>query len=179
MIYLEKEKTMNVYGTRIRDRWMTTAPRRTSELEDSTRFFEELGDQVAARVAEISTSIAGPDSTTEDYISKAGRLTAATRQAEELAMAELEWPEPEMNSAEELAEWEATSTPDQWLVDWAAAQETTPFEDELEILSAEWMLPVSMLRELATSSNPSTYLVEHSELMEASRELRFQRRNRG
>lgn len=174
--YEEAKTTMNKYGLRIRDRWRTTAPTRYATIEDPENYFEELGEMVASQVEQLSASMAGPDPADETYLEKVARLTSATRLAEEQVMADLEWPEPELSETEARLEWEATQPSDESLVSWAISMDgRSPFEDELQSMAQEWMLPTSFLEELATSANPWIYLADHSETMTSSAEARFQR----
>lgn len=168
---------MNKYASQISDRWMRTAPTRYAQLENPELFFEELGQLMLTRVDELAQSLQSstPAPADETYLETVARLSSLQRQAEEIAMSELEWPEVELSSEEARAEWEATSPREESLLEWASSLEEPPAEDELEALSAEWMLPVEYLRSLATSTNPWTYSAEHSETMSQSREARFQR----
>jgi hypothetical protein len=168
---------MNKYATQISDRWMRIAPARYSTLENPELFFEELGQLVLVRVDELSNSLpeAGPARTTETYLQSVARLNSVRRQAEEIALSELEWPTPELSQDELRDEWEATSTPEQSLLEWASNLEGIPVDEELEALSIEWMLPIDFLYNLATSPNPWIFSAEHSETMISSRELRFQK----
>ena len=161
----------NKYSSQIRERWTAIAPNSIEQMEDPQEFFDETGEQVLQRVEQIlgETSPAP----TQDYLESVGQLTAATRQAEELAMAEVPWPALEMTDDAARQEWEATRPQEQALIDWATSQEQTPFEDELETLSSQWQLPTDFLRELSTATNPSTYLAENSETIRSSQEARY------
>lgn len=167
--------SMNKYGTQIRERWTRTAPARTAELYDPETFFQDLGELVLARVNELSTSLPSAPAPDEDYLQTVGRLSSIQKQAEEIAMSELDWPEPELSLAEEREEWEATSTRPEALIEWAVSWESAPPEDELERVAAEWMLPADFLLQLATAPNPWTFSSEHSATISASSEQRFQR----
>jgi len=167
--------SMNKYGSQIRERWQRTAPTRTAELYDPETFFQDLGELVLARVNELSASQPSTPAPNEEYLNTVARLSSTQRQAEEIAMSELEWPEPELSTQDEREEWKATSTRPEALTEWAASWESAPPEDELERMSAEWMLTTDFLRELATSTNPWTFSVEHSETISSSTEQRFQK----
>ena len=171
---------MNKYASQISDRWMRTAPKRYAQLENPELFFAELGQLVLSRVDELAHSLPNSRPTTADesYLDAVARLSSVQRQAEEIAMSELEWPEVELSADEARAEWEATRPLEESLLDWAWDQEI-PAEEELEALSAEWMLPVEFLRSLAMATNPWTFSEEHQQTMSESRELRYQRHLQG
>ncbi|MDF1480332.1 hypothetical protein PYV02_14700 [Leifsonia sp. H3M29-4] len=179
IIYLPRKEpgtTMNKYGLQIRDRWTRTAPSSLAAIEDQQSFFSELGDQVLTTVNELVPKLAGPDPVDEPYLQKVGRLRAATKAAEELAMADVPWPTTELSPDEQRAEWEAQQPSEDSLAEWAwELQGERPFQDQLEALSQQWMLPIEFLEELAKSSNPWTYLAERSEILRQSQEARFQR----
>lgn len=168
---------MNKYASQIRDRWLQLAPTRYKQLENPELFFEELGQLTLSRVDELASSLqaATPASSGETYLETAARLSALNRQAEELAMSELDWPEVELTSEEIYTEWRATSSREESLLEWASYQEEVPADEELEALSAEWMMSVEFLLALATSTNPWTFSAEHSETMTLARKQRFER----
>jgi hypothetical protein len=171
----KRTMTMNRYGTQIRDRWIATAPTRYSQLEDPETFFSEMGELTLARVTELADQLAGQPPAEERYLNRVSRMSSAMRQAEEIALAELEWPEPELTESQARTEWEATRPQDEALIEWANSQETPLIQEELETTATRWMLPPRFLEELATSTNPWTYLAEHSVEMTQSQESRFQR----
>lgn len=80
---------MNKYGVQAQDFWKKADQARYLELSDPETFFEELGEQVLARVDSLLTAMtidAPPD---ESYLQTVGRLNAQRKQAEEVAMEEL------------------------------------------------------------------------------------------
>lgn len=174
---LNDRDMMNKYANQISARWRRTAPTRYSQLENPELFFEELGQLVLSRVDGLvpSLQLQAPAQDGETYLQSVARMTALQRQAEEIAMSELEWPPVELSLSELREEWEATSPPDAALVEWASQLEEAPAEDQLEALSAEWMLPMGFLYDLATSTNPWTFSAEHSETLTSSREQRYER----
>lgn len=172
---LTKGKTMNNYGMQIRDRWARTAPSSYHQLEDPDSMFEQLGNEVAVQVEQLTTQLAGPDPVNEPYLQKTGRLNAARKQAEELALTEIPWPREELAPAEERQDWEAATPSEAALVAWADSIEGTPFQDQIEAAAETWMLPTEFLEDLATASNPSTFLAENSATLRRSRDRRYQR----
>lgn len=177
MIYLtyeEPKTTMNKYGLLIRDRWRHTAPSRFQELEDPDSFFTELGEFVSTQVQATADILAGPSPKDEPYLDRVGRLMSANRQAEELVLAELDWPpiEPE----DERAEWESTTMRQEALAKWAwSLNGEWPTEDDFQIQGERWMVPVEFMKQLVEAPDPWTFLREHSETLAASRDRRFQR----
>lgn len=79
---------MNHYGAMAQKHWRTWLPSRYAEIPDPDTYFQNLGQQVAAQVAELSTTMAGDDPPGETYLDKVGRLNAARQQAEEIVLAE-------------------------------------------------------------------------------------------
>ncbi len=167
---------MNRYAVQISDRWMRLAPARYAQLENPELYFAELGELVLNQVDELARILpAATAEADETYLDTVARLNAVRREAVEIAMGELEWPEVELSLDDHRTEWESTSPREDWLPEWASSLEETPGEDELEALSAEWILPVEYLRSLATSTNPWTYSSENAETIAESREARYQR----
>lgn len=52
---------MNRYGHLMQDRWTEVAPVRTAALPDPTAFFTEMGDQIAAEVAQLTDTLTALD----------------------------------------------------------------------------------------------------------------------
>jgi hypothetical protein len=178
MIYLTREETrptMNKYGAQIRTRWERTAPQRLAQLQDPETYFTELGEMVGTQVARLSTTLAGAETPGETYLQKVGRLTAATRQAEELVMSELDWPAIELPVDEERLEWESNQPDESSLLEWAIYQGGAAQWDMILHMAETWMLPETFFEELAATETPSTYLAEHSEDLELAKEARFQK----
>ena len=166
---------MNKYAAQISERWQKTAPTRYAALPDPESFFQEQGELTLARVNELVEMTSSTQSPQESYLNTVGRLTVALRQAEEIAMSELEWPETELSSTEERDEWESSEPPADALETWAWSWEETPPEDVLEVQAEQWMLDPDFLREMATAENPSTFSAEHSVEIASAKERRFQR----
>lgn len=168
---------MNKYAAHARMHWSQVAPNRFRTIEDPEKFFSQLGEQVLSRVDELTVSLAGPDPEDEDYLAKVGRLKAAQLQAEEIALSELVFIEPELSTDQAREEWEATRAPDSALADWAwnlsEFPEQYPSTAELESIAQIWALPTSFLEELLASTNPTAFLAEHASTMAASADRRF------
>lgn len=182
-IYKEETPTMDKYGKDIRDYWVRWAPTRLATLENPDAYFEELGATVGAQIEQLSIQLAGPDPKDEGYLEKVARLTAARRQAEEIVMNEVDWPPIEKSADETREDWEMEEPRADWLVDWAhrAASEREYYErmgdvggPDLEDMAEKWLLPVPFLEGLAAAPSPWTYLEEHSEVVTAAKEARYQ-----
>jgi hypothetical protein len=88
---------MNRYGAMARSHWARWLPQRYSTIEDPDSFFSTLGQETARQIDELTAELAGDDLPGEGYLAKAGRLTAARSQAEEIILPQqiLLAPEPE------------------------------------------------------------------------------------
>jgi len=87
---------MNRYGAMARSHWERWLPQRYATITDPDSFFLALGLDTARQIDELATELAGDDPPGEGYLAKAGRLTAARSQAEEIILAQqiLLAPEP-------------------------------------------------------------------------------------
>lgn len=88
---------MNKYGAIAHAHWQKYLPAQYSRLSDPQSFFEDKGQEIEARVEELSQAIAGDDPPGESYLAKAGRLKEAQLTAESEALKEL-LPVPESTS---------------------------------------------------------------------------------
>ena len=88
---------MNRYGVMARSHWARWLPRRYATISDPDSFFSTLGQETARQIDELAAELAGEDQPREGYLEKAGRLTAARSQAEEIILPQqvLLAPEPE------------------------------------------------------------------------------------
>jgi len=77
---------MNQYGAMARSHWARWLPQRYATITDPDSFFSALGLETARQIDELSTELAGDDQPGEGYLAKAGRLTAARSQAEEIIL---------------------------------------------------------------------------------------------
>ena len=79
---------MNKYGWIAKKHWTEFRPIALAELPDSGEFFSTLGEQMEARIIDLTIQMEGSDSPGEGYLEKVGRLNAAKMQAEEIVLAE-------------------------------------------------------------------------------------------
>jgi len=88
---------MNRYGVMARAHWARWLPQRYATISDPDSFFSSLGQETEQQIDALATELAGDDQPGEDYLAKAGRLTAARSQAEEIILSQqiLLAPEPE------------------------------------------------------------------------------------
>jgi hypothetical protein len=77
---------MNRYGAMARSHWARWLPQRYATITDPDSFFSALGQETARQIDELTTELAGDDQPGESYLAKAGRLTAARSQAEEIIL---------------------------------------------------------------------------------------------
>jgi len=80
---------MNRYGRAAQTWWSNTDPARVAELDNPTKYFTQLGEQVESRVDELMQTMQGSDEPGESVLQKAGRINAVKMQAEEIAYQEL------------------------------------------------------------------------------------------
>ncbi len=90
---------MNRYGVMARSHWARWLPQRYAAISDPDSFFSALGQETARQVEELAAELAGEDQPGEGYLEKAGRLTTARSQAEEIILPQqvLLPPEPGMS----------------------------------------------------------------------------------
>jgi hypothetical protein len=90
---------MNQYAAMARSHWARWLPRRYATITDPDSFFSALGLETARQIDQLATELAGDDQPGEGYLAKAGRLTAARSQAEEIILPQqvLLPPEPGMS----------------------------------------------------------------------------------
>ena len=77
---------MNRYGAMARSHWARWLPQRYATIDDPDSFFSTLGQETARQIDELTAELAGDDQPGEGYLAKAGRLTAARSQAEEIIL---------------------------------------------------------------------------------------------
>ena len=77
---------MNQYGAMARSHWARWLPQRYATIDDPDSFFSTLGQETARQIDELTAELAGDDQPGEGYLAKAGRLTAARSQAEEIIL---------------------------------------------------------------------------------------------
>ena len=88
---------MNRYGAMAQSHWARWLPQRYAAIKDPDSFFSTLGQETVCQIDELAAELAGDDQPGESYLAKAGRLTAARSQAEEIILPQqvLLAPEPE------------------------------------------------------------------------------------
>ena len=86
---------MNRYGQMARSHWQAHLPQRYATISDPDSFFSAIGEEAERQVDELAGQIAGPGRPGEGYLERAGRLTAARGQAEEIILPQAVLPEPE------------------------------------------------------------------------------------
>ena len=94
---------MNRYGLMAQRHWEQWLPQRYATISEPDSYFSTLGQEVAQQIEELTLDLAGDDQPGEEYLAKAGRLTAARSRAEEIVMPErvLLAPEPESSESPE------------------------------------------------------------------------------
>jgi hypothetical protein len=77
--------------------WAQWLPQRYATISEPDSYFSTLGQEVETQIEELTLDLAGDDQPGEEYLAKAGRLTAARSQAEEIVLPErvLLTPEPQ------------------------------------------------------------------------------------
>ena len=88
---------MNRYGLMAQRHWAQWLPQRYATISEPDSYFSTLGQEVAKQIEDLTLELAGDDRPGEEYLAKAGRLTAARSRAEEIVLPErvLLAPEPE------------------------------------------------------------------------------------
>ena len=94
---------MNRYGLMAQRHWAQWLPQRYATISEPDSYFSALGQEVARQIEDLTLELAGDDRPGEEYLAKAGRLTAARSRAEEIVLPErvLLAPEPESSESPE------------------------------------------------------------------------------
>jgi hypothetical protein len=95
---------MNRYGAMARSHWARWLPQRYAAIEDPDSFFSAIGQEAARQIDELAAELAGDDQPGEGYLVKAGRLTAARSQAEEIILPQQILPPPEPEASQDPEE---------------------------------------------------------------------------
>jgi hypothetical protein len=95
---------MNQYGAMARSHWARWLPQRYATINDPDSFFSTLGQETAWQIDELTAELAGDDQPGEGYLAKAGRLTAARSQAEEIILPQQVLLAPEPGTSEDPEE---------------------------------------------------------------------------
>jgi len=103
---------VNRYGLMAQRHWAQWLPQRYATISEPDSYFSTLGQEVAKQIEELTLDLAGDDQPGEEYLAKAGRLTAARSQAEEIVLPErvLLAPEPETSEDPEDSSQPPAST---------------------------------------------------------------------
>ena len=96
--------TVNRYGAMARRHWARWLPQRYAMISDPDSFFSALGEEAARQIEELTLDLAGDDQLGEGYLVKAGRLTAARSQAEEIILPQQILPPPEPGASQDPEE---------------------------------------------------------------------------
>jgi len=86
---------VNRYGEMARSHWATWLPLRYAAIPDPGSFFSKIGEEAASQIEELTEQLAGSGQPGESYLERAGRLTAARSQAEEIILPQMVLPNPE------------------------------------------------------------------------------------
>lgn len=90
---------MNEYGAMARTHWQQWLPQRYAAIENPDDFFADLGEDVAAEIADLWARLQSEadNPAGEDFLDRVGRLNALRKQAEEIVLNErvLLPPEPD------------------------------------------------------------------------------------
>ncbi len=107
---------MNRYGVMAQRHWARWLPQRYAAISDPDSFFSTLGEETARQIDELAMELAGDDPPGEGYLEKAGRLTAARSQAEEIILPEQVLLAPEPEAGEDPAENDPPALSPEWPV---------------------------------------------------------------
>ena len=94
----------NRYGAMARSHWARWLPQQYTTISDPDSFFSKIGQEAARQIDELTTELAGDGQPGEDYLARAGRLTAARSQAEEIILPQQILPPPEPGASEDPEE---------------------------------------------------------------------------
>ena len=95
---------VNRYGAMARSHWARWLPQQVRDDQRSGQLLLEVGQEAARQIDELTTELAGDGQPGEDYLARAGRLTAARSQAEEIVLPQQVLPPPEPGASEDPEE---------------------------------------------------------------------------
>src|SRR5580692_4256618 len=75
--------------------WAQWLPQRYATISEPDSYFSTLGQEAARQIEDLTAELAGDDQPGEEYLAKAGRLTAARSRAEEIVLPQRVLPAPE------------------------------------------------------------------------------------
>jgi len=172
-----RRNMMNIYGLQAQESWKNADLARFERLDNPTEFFTGLGEQVGARVLEITLALEVSSPPAEGYLDQVGRLTAIKRQAEEVAFSELVTIDYVPTGDEAREDWEGWRPSDSALAEWAWQQQDNEKLSwpEMVDLAEQWMLPPEFMEQLEASENPYHFVKEHDLVIKESIERRYRR----
>lgn len=85
---------MNKYALLAQEHWQKHAPTRYATLDDPSTYFRELGESVAAQVAQIAERLERELPSGLPYLERVGQINAIRLQAEEIVLSELVYSVP-------------------------------------------------------------------------------------
>ena len=92
---------MNRYGLMAQRHWAQWLPQRYATISEPDSYFSTLGQEAERQIEELTLELAGDDQPGEQYLAKAGRLTAARSRAEEIVLPQRVLPAPEPQTSED------------------------------------------------------------------------------
>ena len=92
---------MNRYGLMAQRHWAQWLPQRYATISEPDSYFSTLGQEAETQIEELTLELAGDDQPGEQYLAKAGRLTAARSRAEEIVLPQRVLPAPEPQTSED------------------------------------------------------------------------------
>ena len=92
---------MNRYGLMARKHWAQWLPQRYATISEPDSYFSTLGQEVETQIEELTLELAGDDQPGQEYLAKAGRLTAARSRAEEIVLPQRVLLAPEPQASED------------------------------------------------------------------------------
>ena len=92
---------MNRYGLMAQRHWAQWLPQRYATISEPDSYFSTLGQEAETQIEELTLELAGDDQPGEQYLAKAGRLTAARSRAEEIVLPQRVLPAPEPQTGED------------------------------------------------------------------------------
>jgi hypothetical protein len=81
--------------------WAQWLPQRYATISEPDSYFSTLGQEAETQIEELTLELAGDDQPGEEYLAKAGRLTAARSRAEEIVLPQRVLPAPEPQTSED------------------------------------------------------------------------------
>jgi hypothetical protein len=92
---------VNRYGLMAQRHWAQWLPQRYATISEPDSYFSTLGQEAATQIEELTLELAGDDQPGEQYLAKAGRLTAARSRAEEIVLPQRVLLAPEPQTSED------------------------------------------------------------------------------